>query len=107
AGEGQNITHQQKKMGLEALRKFRDRFSIPVSDAQIEEIPFLKLDERDRKYLEERRRALGGPLPQRRTKSVSLEVPELSAFSAQLASTEEREISTTMSFCRHLHKLSS
>jgi len=105
AGEGQNITHQQKKMGLEALRKFRDRFSIPVSDAQIEEIPFLKLDDRERRYLEERRRALGGPLPQRRTKSVSLEVPELSAFSAQLASTEEREISTTMAFVRILNTL--
>ena len=105
AGEGQNITHQQKKMGLEALRKFRDRFSIPVSDAQIEEIPFLKLDDKERRYLEERRRALGGPLPQRRTKSVSLEVPELSAFSAQLASTEEREISTTMAFVRILSTL--
>jgi len=105
AGEGQNITHQQKKMGLEALRKFRDRFSIPVSDAQIEEIPFLKLDDKERRYLEERRRALGGPLPQRRTKSVSLEVPELSAFSAQLASTEEREISTTMAFVRILNTL--
>jgi pyruvate dehydrogenase E1 component len=105
AGEGQNITHQQKKMGLEALRKFRDRFSIPVSDAQTEEIPFLKLDDKERRYLEERRRALGGPLPQRRTKSVSLEVPELSAFSAQLASTEEREISTTMAFVRILNTL--
>ena len=105
AGEGQMITHQQKKMGLEALRKFRDRFSIPVSDAQIEEIPFLKLDDKERRYLEERRRALGGPLPQRRTKSVSLEVPELSAFSAQLGSTEEREISTTMAFVRILNTL--
>jgi pyruvate dehydrogenase E1 component len=105
AGEGQMITHQQKKMGLEALRKFRDRFSIPVSDTQIEDIPFLKLDDTERRYLEERRRALGGPLPQRRTKSVSLEVPELSAFSAQLASTEEREISTTMAFVRILNTL--
>ena len=74
------ITHQQKKMGLEALRKFRDRFSIPVSDAKIEEIPFLKLDDKERKYLEETRRALGGPLPQRRAKSTSLDVPELSTF---------------------------
>ena len=105
AGEGQMITHQQKKMGLEALRKFRDRFSIPVSDGQIEDIPFLKLDDKERRYLEERRSALGGPLPQRRTKSVSLEVPQLSAFSAQLASTEEREISTTMAFVRILNTL--
>ena len=105
AGEGQNITHQQKKMGLEALRKFRDRFSIPVSDAKIEEIPFLTLGDKEKKYLEERRRALGGPLPQRRAKSASLDVPELSAFGAQLASTESREISTTMAFVRILNTL--
>ena len=105
AGEGQNITHQQKKMGLEALRKFRDRFSIPVSDAEIEEIPFLTLGDKEKKYLEERRRALGGPLPQRRAKSASLDVPELSAFGAQLASTEGREISTTMAFVRILNTL--
>ena len=105
AGEGQNITHQQKKMGLEALRKFRDRFSIPVSDAQIEDIPFLTLGEKERQYLEARRRALGGPLPQRRAKSASLDVPQLAAFSAQLASTEDREISTTMAFVRILNTL--
>ena len=105
AGEGQNITHQQKKMGLEALRKFRDRFSIPVSDNKIEEIPFLTLSDEEKKYLEERRRSLGGWLPQRRTKSISLEVPALSAFSAQLVSTEEREISTTMAFVRILNTL--
>ena len=105
AGEGQNITHQQKKMGLEALRKFRERFSIPVSDAKIEEIPFLTLDDREKKYLEERRKALGGPLPQRRAKSAALDVPELSAFSGQLASTEGREISTTMAFVRILNTL--
>jgi pyruvate dehydrogenase E1 component len=105
AGEGQMITHQQKKMGLEALRKFRDRFSIPVSDAKIEEIPFLKLDEKEKKYLEETRRALGGPLPQRRVKSISFQVPELSAFGAQLESTGDREISTTMAFVRILNTL--
>ncbi|HME29314.1 MAG TPA: pyruvate dehydrogenase (acetyl-transferring), homodimeric type [Pseudolabrys sp.] len=105
AGEGQMITHQQKKMGLEALRKFRDRFSIPISDAKIEEVPFLKLDDKEKKYLEETRRPLGGPLPQRRTKSASLEVPELSALGAQLASSGEREISTTMAFVRILNTL--
>jgi pyruvate dehydrogenase E1 component len=105
AGEGQNITHQQKKMGLEALRKFRDRFSIPITDAKIEEIPFLTLDAKEKKYLEERRRALGGPLPQRRAKSALLEVPELSTFSAQLASTDGREVSTTMAFVRVLNTL--
>ncbi len=107
AGEGQNITHQQKKMGLEALRKFRDRFSIPVADEKIDEIPFLTLadDGPEKKYLQERRRALGGQLPQRRRTSAALEVPALSAFSAQLASTEEREISTTMAFVRILNTL--
>ena len=107
AGEGQMITHQQKKMGQEALRKFRDRFAIPVTDAKLEEIPFLKLADGspEQKYLQERRRQLGGSLPQRRRKSASLEVPELSAFSAQLASTEQREISTTMAFVRILNTL--
>ena len=85
AGEGQNITHQQKKMGLEALRKFRDRFSIPVSDAQIEDIPFLTPGGTGRGYLESARRALGGPLPQRRAKSARSMYRELAAFSAQLA----------------------
>jgi pyruvate dehydrogenase E1 component len=107
AGEGQMITHQQKKMGLEALRKFRDRFSIPVSDEKLEEIPFLGLADgsAEKKYLQERRQQLGGPLPQRRRKSASLEVPPLSAFAAQLGSTEEREISTTMAFVRILNTL--
>jgi pyruvate dehydrogenase E1 component len=107
AGEGQMITHQQKKMGLEALRKFRDRFSIPVSDEKLEEIPFLALADgsAEKRYLRERRQQLGGPLPQRRRKSASLEVPALSAFAAQLGSTEEREISTTMAFVRILNTL--
>ena len=107
AGEGQNITHQQKKMGLEALRKFRDRFAIPVSDEKIEELPFLGLakDGPEMKYLQEHRAALGGFLPQRRRTSKSLQVPDLSAFSAQLASTESREISTTMAFVRILSTL--
>jgi pyruvate dehydrogenase E1 component len=107
AGEGQMITHQQKKMGLEALRKFRDRFSIPVADDKIGTVPFVTFanGSPEKKYIEERRRGLGGPLPQRRRKSAALEVPALSAFSAQLASTEGREISTTMAFVRILNTL--
>ena len=107
AGEGQMITHQQKKMGLEALRKFRDRFSIPVADANLEQIPFLSLAKGspEQRYLQERRKQLGGSLPQRRRKSTSIAIPELSAFSAQLASTDEREISTTMAFVRILNTL--
>ena len=103
AGEGQNITHQQKKMGLEALRKFRDRFAIPVSDEKIEEIPFLTLlnDSPEMKYLRERRAQLGRRMPQRRKTSKRLEVPELAAFSAQLASTESREILDHHGFRAH------
>jgi pyruvate dehydrogenase E1 component len=107
AGEGQMITHQQKKMSLEALRKFRDRFSIPVPDEKLEAIPFLQLPEgsAEKKYLQEQRRQLGGSLPKRRRKSASLEVPALSAFTAQLGGTAEREISTTMAFVRILNTL--
>jgi pyruvate dehydrogenase E1 component len=104
SGEGQMIAHQAKKMTLEALRAFRARFDIPVPEDQIAEIPFITLPANgpEMTYLQERRAALGGYLPQRRRQSVALEAPPLEAFSAQLASTEEREISTTMAFVRIL-----
>ena len=107
AGEGQNITHQQKKMGEAVLKEFRDRFSLPVTDEQIKEVPFLKLaeDSPEMAYLRERRAALGGSLPARRRKSESLQIPPLSTFEAQLKSTEGREISTTMAFVRILNTL--
>jgi pyruvate dehydrogenase E1 component len=107
AGEGQNITHQQKKMGEASLKEFRDRFSLPISDERLNEIPFLKFPEGsiEMKYLRERRAALGGSLPTRRRKSVALEIPPLSAFEAQLKSTAGREISTTMAFVRILNTL--
>ncbi|MBI1207376.1 MAG: pyruvate dehydrogenase (acetyl-transferring), homodimeric type [Azospirillum sp.] len=107
AGEGQNITHQQKKMGEASLKEFRDRFSLPLTDEQLKEIPFLKFAEGSPEldYLRERRRALGGALPARRQKSTALEVPPLTAFSAQLMPTEGREISTTMAFVRILNTL--
>ena len=107
AGEGQNITHQQKKMGEEVLRQFRDRFSIDLPDDKIAEVPFLTLPAGgpEEKYLAERRAALGGSLPQRRTKSQALPIPELSAFAAQLKPTGDREISTTMAFVRILTTL--
>jgi pyruvate dehydrogenase E1 component len=108
AGEGQNITHQQKKVAGAALRQFRDRFSIPVSDEQIDEVPFLRLDEdsAELRYLKERRQALGGPMPVRRRRSTeSLQVPALSAFGNQLTPTSGREISTTMAFVRVLNTL--
>jgi len=107
AGEGQNITHQQKKMGEAALKEFRDRFSLPISDERLHEIPFLKFaeDSTEMKYLRNRRAALGGSLPTRRRKSAALEIPPLTAFEAQLKSTAGREISTTMSFVRILNAL--
>jgi pyruvate dehydrogenase E1 component len=107
AGEGQNITHQQKKMGEAHLKEFSDRFDLPISDEQIKEIPFLRFaeDSPEMKYLRQRRAALGGSLPARRRKSSALEVPSLAAFEAQLKGTEGREISTTMAFVRVLSTL--
>ena len=108
AGEGQMITHQQKKMGPAALIQFRDRFDVPVSDAEIEKLPFLKLPpgSPEEAYLKESRRKLGGSLPQRRRETdVKLTIPALSEFDALLKSSEERENSTTMAFVRVLNAL--
>jgi len=107
SGEAQNITHQQKKMGEAVLRQFRDRFEIDLTDDQLKEIPFIRFPEGspEHRYLMARREALGGPLPLRRSKSKALEIPPLSAFSAQLKETAGREISTTMAFVRILNTL--
>ena len=107
AGEGQNITHQQKKMGEAHLRDFRDRFGVQVSDDQLKTVPFLRFPEgsAELRYLQERRGALGGYLPARRAKSEALETPPLSAFDAQLKSTEGRTISTTMAMVRIMNML--
>ncbi len=105
AGEGQNITHQQKKMGEEAIKAFRDRFNIPIED--ISDTPFYRPpdDSEEIKYLHERRKALGGYLPVRIANAKSLEIPSLDHFDALLEGTGEREISTTMSFVRMLTTL--
>ncbi len=107
AGEGQNITHQQKKMGEEALKAFRDRFDIPISDDEIADAPFYRPaeDSPEIKYMHERRAALGGYLPARRTHAEPLEIPELSAFESQLKDSGDREVSTTMAFVRILTAL--
>jgi pyruvate dehydrogenase E1 component len=107
SGEGQNITHQQKKMHEDSLSKFRDRFNIPISEEQIAELPFYKPEEDSAvmRYMRERREALGGYLPERRVTSESLEVPRLSTFSALLEGSGEREMSTTMAFVRLLMTL--
>jgi len=107
AGEGQNITHSQKKMGEEALRAFRDRFNIPVPDDQIGDAPFYKPadDSPEMKYMRERRAALGGSLPVRRTRTEPLKVPSLEIFKGLLEGSGDREMSTTMAFVRLLTML--
>jgi pyruvate dehydrogenase E1 component len=107
AGEGQNTAHQQKKMDFEAIRKMRDRFNIPVSDKDIENVPYYKPDpdSAELEYLHERRKSLGGYLPQRRRKAAKLEVPGVEVFKTQLDGTGEREASTTMAFVRMLTAL--
>ena len=105
AGEGQNTTHQQKKLAEEQLRAFRDRFKIPVSDEDLPKAPFVALNNAQKAYLADRRKALGGAFPQRVSTSPKLAIPPLEAFKAQLQNTGEREISTTMAFVRILTTL--
>ncbi len=107
AGDGQNVTHQQKKMGEEALKAFRDRFQIPISDDQIADTPFYRPpeDSPEIRYLKERREKLGGYLPQRRPNNETLEIPPLKVFEKILAGSGEREISTTMAFVQLLQTL--
>jgi pyruvate dehydrogenase E1 component len=103
AGEGQNITHQQKKMTGEVLLKFRDRFNIPLSDEQVASLNFYRPaeDSLEMKYLKERSREMG-VVPQRTPVNEPLQIPGLEAFDALLKGTDEREISTTMAFVRML-----
>jgi pyruvate dehydrogenase E1 component len=107
AGEAQNVTHQQKKMHVEAIRRFRDRFAVPVSDDKLEEVPYVKFEEGspELEYMRARRMELGGYLPARRRKAEPLAVPELGAFERFLKSTDEREISSTMAFVQILQML--
>jgi pyruvate dehydrogenase E1 component len=107
AGEGQNPTHQQKKMGESALRAYRNRHHIPVSDEQLAEVPLYRPadDSAEVLYLKQRRAQLGGALPARRNQAPALEVPGLEKFESLLDSTGERDISTTMVFVRFLNLL--
>ncbi|MDR5172700.1 pyruvate dehydrogenase (acetyl-transferring), homodimeric type [Methylobacillus flagellatus] len=106
-GEGQNTTHQQKSMSIETLKKFRDRFNLPLTDEQVEKLSFYRPadDSPEMQYLQARREAMGGFIPARRRKGNELTVPALSAFENMLGSTGEREISTTMAFVRILSTL--
>jgi pyruvate dehydrogenase E1 component len=107
AGEGMNITHQQKKIDDEALKVFRDRFNIPLSDEDIAGLPYYRPAEgsAELEYLHERRRALGGYLPQRRHVAPKLETPLLESFAPLLEASGEREFSTTMALVRILSTL--
>ncbi|NUT60685.1 pyruvate dehydrogenase (acetyl-transferring), homodimeric type [Herbaspirillum sp. C9C3] len=109
AGEARNTAHNTKKLDDEAIRAMRDRFQLPISDAELPNIPFFKPadDAPEMQYLHERRKALGGYLPQRRVHAdEKLPVPELSAFQAMLEPTAEgREISTTAAYSRVLTAL--
>jgi pyruvate dehydrogenase E1 component len=107
AGEGQNINHQLKKMGAEAVKAFRDRFGLEVADDQLAEIPYLKpaADSEEARYFAARRQSLGGYVPARHSAVESLKIPELVAFATQLKDTGERSISTTMAFVRILGTL--
>lgn len=103
--EGKNIAHQVKKMNLEGVRYFRDRFNVPVADDQVEKLPFItfKEDSAEYKYLHERRQALGGYLPARNpTFDEKLDIPSLEDF-GQLLAEQNKEISTTIAFVRALN----
>ena len=104
SGEAQNIAHQQKHLDLRAMRQFRDRFAIPISDTDLAKVPFYRPpdDSAEAQYLRERTRALGTVPQRRRAASKPLTVPDLSAFASQLQSSGERELSTTMAFTRLL-----
>ena len=104
AGEGRNITHNQKKLNEEELLYFRDRFNVPLSDDEATQAPFYRFsdDSNEYKYFSEKRKKLGGPLPFRVDKPTHLSVPDISIFQEMLDGTGDREISTTMSYVRLL-----
>lgn len=103
-GEGRMSTHQQKKLDDASIRAFRDRFKIPLADDQLADVPYYRPadDSPEMQYMQERRKALGGPLPQRRRDAPHLQVPDLQLFESMLKSSEDRDMSTTMAFVRIL-----
>ncbi len=107
SGEANNETHSLKKLDLDSLKAFRDRFAIPISDSELASVPYYRPapDAPEMKYLRERREALGGFIPARRHADNPLDVPELEAFKAQLKGSGERAASTTMGFVRLLSTL--
>ncbi|MCO6439328.1 MAG: pyruvate dehydrogenase (acetyl-transferring), homodimeric type [Phycisphaerae bacterium] len=107
AGEGRNVSHQQKKLDIEELRHFRDRFDIPIPDVELEEAPFYrpKEDSEETQYLLERREALGGFVPRRRAPAPPVTVPAPETFDEFLKGTGDREAATTMAMVRMITRL--
>jgi pyruvate dehydrogenase E1 component len=107
AGEGRNITHQQKKLNESELRDFRSRFGIPISDDKVDGVPFYKPAEesKEMKYLRERRKELGGFIPKRSTKVQPIKAPPEELFEEFYEGSGDREIATTMAFVHLLTKL--
>ncbi|GGD00915.1 pyruvate dehydrogenase (acetyl-transferring), homodimeric type [Halopseudomonas salina] len=107
AGQGQNTAHNTKKVDIDSLKLFRDRFDIPVNDKDLEKLPFYKPEEgsAEYKYLHSRREKLGGYMPKRRVESFKVPVPPLDTLKAILDGSGDREISTTMAFVRILSQL--
>lgn len=108
AGESENIAHQVKKLDLDALKHYRDRFDIPLTDEEVETVPYYRPDPGtpEMVYMRKQRERLGGPIPQRRREaSETLKIPDLEVFRQQLDGTGEREVSTTMAFVRMLGQL--
>lgn len=107
AGEGRNVTHQQKKLNEEELREFRDRFGIPISDERLYQAPFYRpaADTPEMRYLRERRNALGGSFPRRREMAPPLDGPDDAVFAEFYEGSEDRPVATTMAFVRLLRRL--
>jgi pyruvate dehydrogenase E1 component len=107
AGESVMVAHNVKKMDVESLKVFRDRFHVPLKDEELAALPFIKPpeDSPEARFLRERRQAMGGPVPFRDSRHIPLVTPPLADFSGLLESSGEREISTTMAFVRLLTTL--
>ncbi len=108
SGEAENPTHQQKKLDDEEVRAFRDRFQIPLEDDQLKDVPYYHpgVDSDEVQYMLDRRRELGGFLPQRRQKAdSSFETPDLDSFKQITKGTGDREVSTTMALVRGMNLL--
>jgi len=107
AGEANNETHSLKKLDLESLKAFRDRFGIPISDSELKNVPYYRPapDSPELRYMRQRREELGGEIPARRRDLELLTTPPLSIFGSQLKGSGKREVSTTMAFVRMLSSL--